>query len=149
MKAGGYFSPDGQLVAFASDESGKWEIYVASYGADGKLGLPVRVSRGLFIGRWSWAGDSRRLFYNSNPNKLMSVTIVMKPALSASAPIVAYDLKKLRVNPDAWDILPDGRLLAIQRGEGEDDVTEFNIVLNWFTELRERMAKGVDARGTH
>ena len=55
----------------------------------------------------------------------MSVTIVMKPALSASAPIVAHDLKKLRVNPNAWDILPDGRLLAIQRGEGEDDITEF------------------------
>ena len=144
---GGTFSPDGRLVAFESDESGKWELYVASYGADGKLGLPVQVSRGVFSGRWSWAGDSRRLFYYSNPDKLMSVTIVMRPALSPSAPIVAHDLKKLRVNHYAWDILPDGRLLAIQRGEGEDDITEFNIVLNWFTELRERMAKAVGERG--
>ena len=97
----GVFSPDGRLVAFESDESGKWEIYVAGYGADGKLGLPVMVSVGGGGYRWTWAGDSRRLFYYSNPNKLMSVTIVMKPALSASAPIVAHDLKKLRVNPNA------------------------------------------------
>ena len=46
MRMAAVFSPDGRLVAFASDESGKWEIYVASYGADGKLGLPVMVSVG-------------------------------------------------------------------------------------------------------
>ena len=90
-----------------------------------------------------WAGDSRRLFYPSNPNKVMSVTIEAKPALSASTPVFVHDIKKLRVN--AWDILPDGRLLAIQRGEGEDEVKEYNIVLNWFSELRARMAKPADS----
>ena len=97
-EGGGVFSPDGQLVAFASDESGNWEIYVAGYGTDGKLGPPVVASVGGGGNRWTWAGDSRRLFYYNKPNKLMSVTIVMKPELSASAPIVAHDLKKLRVN---------------------------------------------------
>jgi len=73
----------------------------------------------------------------------MSVTIEAKPALSASTPVFVHDIKKLRVN--AWDILPDGRLLAIQRGEGEDEVKEYNIVLNWFSELRARMAKPADS----
>jgi hypothetical protein len=45
------------------------------------------------------------------------------------------------VNLSQWDILPDGRLLAIQRGEQEDDIREFNVVLNWMTEFRERMSK--------
>jgi hypothetical protein len=45
------------------------------------------------------------------------------------------------VNPNSWDILPDGSLLAIQRGQGEDEVTQYNIVLNWLNELRLRMAK--------
>jgi len=140
-------SPDGRLVAFISDESGKFEIYVASY-ADGKLGAKLPVSAGANtassngpIHAVAWAADSRRLFYYAEPNKLMSVIIKTTPALSASAPVVAYDLSKLRVKPRGWDILPDGRLLAIQKGEGEDEINQYNIVLNWAAELRQRMAK--------
>jgi serine/threonine protein kinase len=44
-------------------------------------------------------------------------------------------------------ILPDGRLLFIQRGEGEDDITQYNVVLNWFTELRSKMARASDGGG--
>lgn len=71
----------------------------------------------------------------------MSVTIETIPELKASTPALAYDLRNLRVNLSQWDILPDGRLLAIQRGEQEDDIREFNLVLNWMTEFRERMGK--------
>jgi len=134
------FSPDGRLVAFVCDESGRAEVYVSSFGADGVLGLPVMVSSGG--GLWpSWAGDGRRLFYYNTPDKLTSVTIGTQPTLSVSPPVVAHDLKKLRVNQFEWDVMPDGRILAIQKGEGEDDITQFNLVLNWSQELRQRMAK--------
>jgi len=52
----------------------------------------------------------------------------------------ALDLKKLRVNPREWDAMPDGQLLAIQKGEGEGDITDFNAVLHWSDELRARMS---------
>ena len=89
-------------------------------------------------GTWS---DSRHVFYRALPSRIMSVTIQTTPELSGSAPVMAFDLEKLRVNPYSWDILPDGRLLAVQRGRGEDEVREFNIVVNWLSELRQRMAK--------
>jgi Tol biopolymer transport system component len=143
-EGGGRFSPNGQLVAYLTDESGKAEVYVAGCDADGALGLPVMVSSGGG-NRPAWAADSRRLYYYNDADKLMSVAVAVKPALSASTPVVAQDFKKLRVNSNEWDILPDGRLLAIQRGEGEDDVTHFNVVLNWSSELRERMAKAAAA----
>jgi Tol biopolymer transport system component len=129
------FSPDGRFIAFASDESGKGEVYVASYGADGALGPAQMMSNGGGA-QPVWAADGRRLFYYNEPDKVMSVTLSLTPRLSASAPVVAYDLKKLRVNATEWDIMPDGRLLAIQKGAGEDDITVFNVVLNWFDELR-------------
>jgi serine/threonine-protein kinase len=138
------FSPDGRLVAFRSDASGKPEIYAASYSSGGIVGSPVAVSSGNdpIDTRLAWAGDSRRLFYSTGSGKLMSVTVETKPSLSASAPVVAHDLNRLRVNAASWDILPDGRLLAVQKGDGEYEVKEFNIVLNWFAELRQRMAQG-------
>ena len=114
------------------------EAYVAPYGADGTLGPATMVSNGGG-GRPAWANDGHRLFYYSDPDKVMAVDISVTPHLAASVPAVAYDLKTLRVDPTEWDILPDGRLLAIQKGEGEDDITAFNVVLNWFDELRARM----------
>ena len=59
---------------------------------------------------------------------------------------MAYDLKRLRVNPNEWDVMPDGRLLAIQKGEGERDITDFNVVLNWIDELRARVTASTSAR---
>jgi serine/threonine-protein kinase len=134
----GRFSPDGRLVAFNSDESGRDEVYVAGYGADGALGPATMVSSGGGV-QPAWANGGRRLFYSNDPDKVMSVDISVTPKLTASAPVVAYDLKKLRVNPTEWDVMPDGRLLAIQKGEGEGDITDFNVVVNWFDELRARM----------
>jgi serine/threonine-protein kinase len=142
---GARVSPDGQFIAFTSDEFGANQVFVAPFGADGNIGRKVMIPTGgvpqANFNGVSWAADSRRLYYNKEPLKVMSVTIDTKPTLSASTPVLAYDLAKLRVNPNSWDILPDGRLLAIQRGQGEDEVTQFNIVLNWFNELRQRMAK--------
>ncbi len=88
----------------------------------------------------AWANDGRRLFFYNEPGKVMSVDISVTPNPAASVPIVAYDLKTLRVTATEWDILPDGRLLAIQKGEGEDDITVFNVVLNWLDELRARIS---------
>ena len=56
-------------------------------------------------------------------------------------PVLVYDLKKLRVNTRQWDLRPDGSLVGVQRGAGEDDVTDFDVVLNWFDELRAKMGK--------
>jgi serine/threonine-protein kinase len=141
----GRFSPDGRMVAFNSDESGRDEVYVAGYGADGALGPATMVSNGGGV-QPAWANGGKRLFYYNEPNKVMSVDISVAAKLTASAPVLAYDLKKLRVNPAEWDVMPDGRLLAIQKGEGEDDITDFNVVVNWLDELRARMTTSTPAR---
>ena len=141
----GRYSPNGRLVTFSSDDSGRNEVYVAGYGADGALGPATMVSSGGGQ-QPAWANNGQRLFYYNEPNKVMSVDISVTPKLTASAPVVAYDLRKLRVNPNEWDVMPDGRLLAIQKGEGEDDITDFNVVLNWSDELRARMATRASGR---
>ena len=66
----GRFSPNGRLVAFTSDESGREEVYVAGYRADGALG-PATMASSRGGARPAWASDGRRLFYYSDPNTVM------------------------------------------------------------------------------
>jgi Tol biopolymer transport system component len=134
----GRFSPDGHWVSFASDESGKSEIYVAAYDPGGTLGLPVMVSTGGgSFARWS--RDGKRLFYGSRQSRVMSVGIRTQPTFSASASVQLWNLEQLRINDTEWDILPDGSLFAIQKGEEEDDITRYDVVLNFTEELKQRL----------
>jgi hypothetical protein len=88
-----------------------------------------------------WSGDSTRVYYVKDPGRLMSVTIERTPALHVSAPVLVQDLVALRLDTDNWDILADGRLIAIQRGAGEDPTTSFSVVLNWLDLVRGKLPK--------
>jgi hypothetical protein len=132
----GRLSPDDRFMAYYSDESGRGEIYVATYDAGGVLGAPLRASNGS-DGSVAWASDGR-LFFSNLEGRLMSVTVDARPALAVSAPVAGLDLKKLRVA--GWSMLPDGRVFANERSEAENELTSFSVVFNWFDELRARMA---------
>ena len=63
----GQFSPDGKWVTYASNESGKWEIYLTSfrlYTASGELTTGGEQPR--------WRGDGKELFYLSSDGKMMA-----------------------------------------------------------------------------
>jgi eukaryotic-like serine/threonine-protein kinase len=135
----GMFSPDGRCIAYESDESGKDEVYVTAWTAGGPDGEPLSVS----VGGGSipiWAPGGKRLYYLSPERKVMSVAITTSPRLTASAPSVAWDLEALGIVENLCDLLPDGRLLAIQKAEGEGEISRFDLTVNFFDELHERLA---------
>jgi eukaryotic-like serine/threonine-protein kinase len=138
----GVFSPDGRVLAYQSNESGKVEVYACEWAGGGLIGQPVMVSRGGGdIARWG--RDGKHLYY-SVQGKLMSAEITSRPTLSASPPILAWNLAALRVPPNGrgsalYDILPDGRLLAVQGSEEEETPAQFNVVLNFDEMVKQRM----------
>ena len=85
---------------------------------------------------WSRAG---RLYYITPQNKILSVAVTRSPELKASAPKREWDLDALQIS-DLFDLLPDGQLIGIRKGEGENEITSFDITLNFFDELKRRMA---------
>jgi hypothetical protein len=131
----GDLSPDGRVLAYSSNESGQNDIYVAPFDR-GQLGVAQQVSNGA-CGRAVWVG--RRLYYCARPGKLMAVDVTGSSALSVSAAKEMYDLVALRVPLQGWDVLADGRLLAIQRHVSEERLPSINLVLNWGGELRARL----------
>jgi len=138
----GVISPDGRVMAFQSNETGLEEEYVVAWSGDAPAGQPIMVSRGGgTIARWSH--DGKRLYY-STQGRVMSVDITTSPRLSSSAPTQAWNLRALRVPASGvgsglYDVLPDGRLLAVQGSEEEEEVTQINLVLHFDEVVKQRM----------
>ena len=129
-------SRDGRLLAFASDETGKLQTWVAEFSAGGHAGRPVQVkTSGSKMHRW--AADGKTLFVEDERSRLMRVTVTAGSGFSVSAPTEVCDLDKLRVA--MWSVLPDGRFFVGLRSENEDEITSYDLVLNWTQELMRKM----------
>jgi eukaryotic-like serine/threonine-protein kinase len=129
-------SPDGRLLAFGSDESGKRQSYVVAFHSDGSTGRPVRVETSGSIAHL-WSADGKYLFVEDESDRLMKVAVTIVPDLSISAPAEVCDFDKLGVA--MWSVLPDGRLFVGLRNENEGEITHYNLVLNWTADLKRKM----------
>jgi len=123
-------------VAYHSTETGSGEVYVMPWAQGAAAGQPIQVSR---AGQGSDLEPGREAALLFQPGKADVVTISTTPRLSASVPALAWDLVALRIAPNTagsslFDILPDGRLVAVQQGEEEQAVTQIQMVLH-FDEL--------------
>ncbi|MGH9578874.1 MAG: TolB family protein [Terriglobales bacterium] len=133
-------SPDGRWIAYTSDESGRYEVYVQSLeGSGGKYQIS---SEGGFGALWSRNG--RELFYRKD-NKVMAVAVTTHPGFAASSPRALFE-GTYSVHPrqeGTWDVTPDGqRFLMLRPSGGEAVQSQLRVVLNFFTELRQRASQG-------
>ena len=130
------FSPDGRWLAYASDESGQYEVYVQPFpGPGGKWGISTEGGREPV-----WNLDGQELFYR-NGGQMMAVDITTEPAFRAGTPRLLFDAEwevPTLGGQANYDVSPDGqRFVMIQASEEQQEaVTQINVVLNWFEELK-------------
>jgi hypothetical protein len=123
--------------------AGTQELYVAALSGGTIVGQPTLVAGGTKGSVPRWSRDGRRLFFaQASPDRVMSVVVDRSPSLRASTPALAFDLRALRLDPHVWAILPGDRLVGIQRGAGEDEVTSFQLILHWLDTVRPRLSGG-------
>jgi serine/threonine protein kinase/Tol biopolymer transport system component len=128
------FSPDGRLLAYVSNESGRNEIYVRPFrGAGEKVTISNEGGNETI-----WSKDGRELFYRSG-DAMMAVDITTTPALSVGRPRRLFE-KRYELSLALWpnyDVTPDGqRFLMVRRVDEDEDPAQINVVLNWRDELR-------------
>jgi serine/threonine protein kinase/Tol biopolymer transport system component len=131
----GQFSPDGKWVAYQASVSSRQEIYVSPFPGPGPR-HQVSTDGGT---EPLWSHDGRELFYQ-NGGRLMGVSVTPGEKWSSSAPRVVNEGRFLRSinNNTSWSVSQDGtRFLRIQLVEQERAITHLDLVLNWFSRVRQ------------
>ena len=134
-------SPGARWVAYASDESGRFEVYVEAFPAGGKrLQLSVDGGREPL-----WAPDGRQLFYRAG-DQLMSVRVTNDAALSAERPAKVLDAPypySTTFGNAGYAVAPGGQHFYFWRPAPQPATpTQINVVVNWLEELKARVAAG-------
>jgi len=129
----GVWSPDDEWVAYASDESGRWEVYVEPYPGPGAKTM-ISTEGGY---QPMWSRDGAKLFYRSG-DKMMAATIkVEKANFEVSSIEELFERRFLfRIDYRSYDVTREGKFLMIQEPR-EPARIGINIVLNWFEELKQ------------
>jgi eukaryotic-like serine/threonine-protein kinase len=126
----GQISPDGKWVAYASNESGDWEIYVTTYPtAAGKW----QVSRGGGT-EPRWRGDGKEIFYIGAGSTLTAVAVSSDGTFAAGnpTPLFRTQLRAQVSSTDqfAYDVTKDGQRFLVNRYAKPARVAPLHIVLN-------------------
>ena len=135
------FSPDGRWLAYISDESGRYEIYVKPYpGPGGKWQISTEGGT-----EPTWNTNGRELFYRSG-DKMMAVDIATQTGFVAGKPRVLFERQYVPTpgTNSNYDVSPDGqRFLMLKPSEqAQAAPTQINVVLNWFEELKQKVPTG-------
>jgi len=122
----GSLSPDGRWMAYASDESGRSEIYVEPVPGPG--GRRQISSDGGSQPRW--VRNGREIIYR-NGTKVISVSVQLQPTFQPGKVTELFDRK---FDPGAavagYDVSPDGQTFVMTRSERENP-TELRVVVGW------------------
>jgi eukaryotic-like serine/threonine-protein kinase len=131
-------SPDMRWLAYASNESGRFEIYVRPLVSSGPGGLPT-----LGEGKWQisrdggdaprWTADGKQIIFDGPGAARISVEVRANGiAFEASAPQRLFPAAPQSPSDLSWDITPDGKRFLMATPQGVQATnTPITVVLNW------------------
>jgi serine/threonine protein kinase len=129
----GNFSPDGRLVAYSSNESGRFEVHIQTFPLSDRK-WQVSISGGY---EPRWRGDGRELYYLSEDRKLMAVSV--GPGPSFGVPEMLFQTGVLPgVTSQRMSYVPsrDGKRFLVNTQTGDPPPNPITVVLNWTTGLK-------------
>jgi Tol biopolymer transport system component len=132
----GQLSPDGKWLAYASNEAGRYEVYVRAFPADDHGAGKVLISSGGGV-QPRWRKDGRELFYLSGVRKLMAVDVKTEPVFQAGPPHRLFDtLATPSTITLTYAVTNDGNRFLIDEPAAGVGITPATVVLNWEEALK-------------
>jgi Tol biopolymer transport system component/DNA-binding winged helix-turn-helix (wHTH) protein len=128
-------SPDGRLIAYASSESGKYEVIVESFPEKGGR-RQISTNGGK---QPAWRGDGRELFFLAD-DTMMAVDVHpprLRPGQAGAAgiewgvPRALFKISKLQGTPFGFTVSPDGQRFIAVVAAAPREPQRFTTLLNW------------------
>jgi serine/threonine protein kinase len=131
----GALSPNGQWMAYTSDETGRFEVYVQSFPWGGNK-WQLSVDGGSDA---KWRSDGLELFYVSLKQKLMSVKIQPGSRFEAGVPAELFEMPipvLVASFPNNYVVSADGQRFLVNTLVRDAPSSQISVVINWAAELR-------------
>jgi len=128
----GNFSPDGRFVAYTSNESGRFQVYVQTFPLSDRK-WQVSTDGGY---EPRWRGDEREIYYLSEDRKLMAVSVGAAP--SFAVPRLLFQTRVTEgISSRRTHYVPsrDGQHFLIETQTEDALPNPITVVLNWQAEL--------------
>jgi len=131
-------SSDSQWLAYASNETGRYDIYVQSF-PKGTIKQQVSIAGGIMP---KWSADGRKLYFLAPDSTLNFVSI--KPvgsSLEVGSPSLLFPVRVvgggIYIGGQArnYDVSADGRFIIKLAGE-EPASSPITLILNWASSLK-------------
>jgi eukaryotic-like serine/threonine-protein kinase len=129
----GQFSPDGQWVAYESNEAGRFEIYIQPFPGPGQK-VPVSTGGGTQV---RWRADGSELFYVAPDGRLMAVPIRVgrasqSPEIGAAVPLFRSPIRETSstFSRQQYVVSPNGQQFLMTTTE-ESTTPPITMILNW------------------
>jgi hypothetical protein len=135
---GAELSPDGRWLAYSSDESGSWQVYVRPYPevGSGKWQVSTGGAREPV-----WRPDGGELFFRRG-RELRSVAVEGGPGFRVGPERVVLMVESRGLGSAQYDVHPDGRFLFLTEGEDPAREPPQIVVIEGFDREVERILEG-------
>jgi serine/threonine protein kinase len=125
-------SPDGRWLAYDSDETRRWEVYVDAFPTPGSK-HQISINGGSSA---RWSRDGKELYFVGLDGKMMAVVVRGGDKFEAGLPVPLFDTK-LNFNDVGFDVSTDGRFL-IPTQVREPGTLPITVMVNWPAGLKKR-----------
>src|SRR6202140_5103725 len=133
-------SPDGHWLAYASDETGNYEIYVQAFSADGKLGADKKRVSTAGGHLPVWRRDGSEIFFVAADGQMMASSVKTGGTeFQFEAPKPLFKTRTMSLEGGIYheyDVSPDGQRFLIGTLIGDTKAAPPTVILNWTAELK-------------
>jgi serine/threonine protein kinase len=133
------FSPETtpHWVAYQSDESGRYEVYIQSF-PEPHGATAISTAGGQFP---QWSADGHELFYVSPDDKLMAVSLKLgADSVALSAPSELFRLPVDDIGYSPYEVAPDGQRFLV-RAAPQQAAQPLTVIVNWPALLKKSVAQ--------
>jgi dipeptidyl aminopeptidase/acylaminoacyl peptidase len=122
------FSPDGHYMAYVSNETGRFEIYVRRFpGPSGKW--QVSAEGGIDP---QWSADGRTIYFRSLNSKLMAAPVTPGAGFQAGVPKALFTAEfTAGTGVDQYQVSRDGKKILLITPTERQKTSPITVILHW------------------